>query len=411
MVLPLDIASGQETNATRALPATVQQGETFEVTIAFTASADQFGSIAVRDTGPDGWNATVNVAWCNDTADSVDAVGNRASITWVGPYSQGTNFTAMYKVTVPCNASLISHSFNLSEYECFCSYCIGEEERIRENITGDYEVQVIPPAILSSAASISFYAAFGGQNPQNQTLQLWSSTPCMLNWNLTDDADYNGADWLSASPTNGSCTDVPNSTTLSVNTSGMDAGNYTANISIEAPEARNSPQIIPVGLYIRETGTLQGTVNFEGRDDAPNDKWIEPFVVKLFRAGDLSQPIRTEVATTNNTGVFNITEVVAGIYDIGIKNWTCLSKLVTNVTVGFNETTVVDFGTTREGDANNDDYINPSDFAIISFAWLSYPGQPNWNAAVDFNRDNYINPSDFSVLSYSWLQWGDLYGV
>jgi len=421
MVLPLDITLAWETNATRVLPATVQQGETFEVTLTFTAPADEFNSIAVRDTGPDGWNATVNKEWSwingiHEPADAVNATGNRASLTWSaqGGYPNGTNFTAMYKFTVPCDASLGNHSFNLSEYECFCSYCIGEGERIRENITGPSAVEVIPPAILTNPTSISFYAAYGGENPQNQTLQLWSSTPCMLNWdssNVTYDPNGNMS-WLSQNITSGSCTDEHSSTALSVNTSGMDAGDYTANITIEAPEARNSGQIIPVGLHIRETGTLQGKVNFTGRGDAPNDKWIEPFVVKLFEPGELSQAIRTEVAGTNNTGVFTIPDVVVGIYDIGIKNATCLSKVVTNVTVVFNETIVVDFGTTIEGDANNDDYIDGSDFGLLSIAWHSYPGCPegNWDVRVDFNRDNYIDGSDFGKLSINWHKYGDYIG-
>ncbi len=411
MVLPLDTAlgQGQEANATRVLPATVQQGETFDVILTFTAPADQFNAIGLRDTAPDGWNATVDAAWCTPNADNAQAVGARASLTWIGPYSQGTNFTVMYKVTVPCNASLGNHSFDVSPYESFLYYYVAEEGPYSENITGDYEVQVIPPAILSSAASISFYAAFGGQNPQNQTLQLWSSTPCMLNW--TANITGTNVTWLSVSPTNGSCTDEHSSVAVSVNTSGMDVGDYTANITIEAPQARNSPQNVTVSLYIRETGTLQGTVNFTGRGDAPDDKWIEPFVVKLFQPGDLSQAIWTGVATTNNTGVFTIPEVVAGIYDIGIKNATCLSKLVTNVTVGFNETTVVDFGALLEGDANNDDFISGGDFSRLSAAWLSYPGLPNWDAGVDFNRDSYISGGDYSVLSYNWLKWGDLYGM
>jgi len=407
MVLPLDIALGQgAANVTRALPDTVQRGETFDVTLTFTAPADEFTAFGLRDTAPDGWNATVNVAWCTPNADAGNATGNRASLTWNGPYPNGTSFTVMHKVTVPCNASLGSHSFDVSPYESFLYYYVATGGPYAENITGDYEVQVIPPAILTSTASISFYAAFGKGNPQNQTLQLWSSTPCLLNWALSDDAS-----WLSESPTSGSCTNVHSSVAVSVNTSGMPVGDYTANITIEAPEARNSGQIVPVGLHIRETGTLQGTVNFEGRGDAPNDKWMEPFVVKLFQPGELSQAIRTEVVTTNNTGVFIITDVVAGIYDIGIKNATCLSMVVANVTVGFNETEVVDFGTTREGDANNDDYIDASDYSALSAAWLSWPGQPNWNAAADFSRDNYIDASDYGPLSVNWLKWGDLFGV
>ena len=407
MVLPLDIALGQgAANATRVLPDTVQRGETFNVALTFTAPANQFSSISLRDTAPDGWNATVNVAWCTPNADAVKAEGARASFTWNGPYPNGANFTVMHKVTVPCDASLGDHSFNVSEYENFLSYYIGEIGVIRENITGDSVVEVIPPAILTSPVSISFYAAFGKGNPQDQALELWSSTPCLLNWSLSDDAS-----WLSENRTSGNCTNVHSSVAVSVNTSGMPAGDYSANITIEAPEARNSGQIVPVGLHIRETGTLQGQVTFEGRDDAPNDKWIEPFVVKLFQPGELSHAVWTGVATTNNTGVFTITDVVASTYDIAIKNATCLSKVVTNVTVVFNETKVVDFGTTREGDANNDDYIDASDYSAVSAAWLSWPGQPNWNAAADFSRDNYIDASDYGPLSINWLKWGDLFGV
>jgi len=408
MVLPVDIALGYgSANAVRVLPATVQRGETFDVTLTFTAPADQFTSISLRDTAPDGWNATVNVAWGTPHPDVVKAEGARASLTWNGPYPNGTNFTVMHKVTVPCDASLGDHSFNLSEYENFLSYYIGGSEVIRENITGASVVEVIPPAILASPASISFYAAFGKGNPQDQPLQLRSSTPCRLNWSVSDDAS-----WLSENPASGNCTNVTSSVAVSVNISGMSAGDYSANITVESPEARNSPLIVPVGLHIRETGTLQGQVTFGGRGDAPNDKWIEPFVVKLFQPGQLSQAVWTGVATTNDTGVFTITDVVASTYDIGIKNATCLSKVVTNITVGFNETTEVDFGDILEGDANNDDYVDVSDLSLLSGAWYSYPGQPNWDARVDFNRDNtIIDVSDLSLLSSNWYKWGDLYGV
>jgi len=157
--------------------------------------------------------------------------------------------------------------------------------------------------------------------------------------------------------------------------------------------------------------TLKGQVSFAGRGDAPNDKWIEPFDVTLFESGNLSNVLWTGVATTNNTGVFTIDNVPSGTYDIGIKNWTCLSELVTNITVGVNQTIEVDFGVPREGDASGDDYVDGSDYAILSYAWLSYPGHPNWDAKADFNRDNYVDGSDYGVLSYNWLKWGDLYGV
>jgi len=411
MLLPLDTALGQGGNATRVLPATVERGETFEVTITFTAPADQFNSISLRDTAPDGWNATVDVTWCTPYADNCLAVGARASLTWIGPYSAGTNFTVMHKVTVPCDASLGNNSFNVSEYQNFLCYHIGVGETIRENITGDCEVEVIAPALLLSAASINFYAAINGTNPQNRTLQLWSSSPCRLNWSLSDDADYLGHDWLSESPTSGNCTDEPGSSVnLSVNMSGLPPGTYDANITIVAPEARNSLQIIPVEFHIRETGTLEGHVSFPGRDAAPCSTWIEPFVVKLFQPGDLSQTIWTGNATTNDTGVFTITDVVVGTYDVGIKNATCLSEVVAGVTLTAGNTTVADFGYTREGDVDNDDWIYLGDLSALCTAWDTQPGNGNWNVWADLDRDGWVYLGDLSLFCANWDQKGDAYG-
>jgi hypothetical protein len=155
---------------------------------------------------------------------------------------------------------------------------------------------------------------------------------------------------------------------------------------------------------------LEGHVSFSGKGAAPDARWIEPFVVKGFESGNLSHVLWTTNATTNDTGVFIIPGLTPGTYDVGIKNWTCLSELVTNVTLSAGVTTVVDFGTTREGDVNNDDYIDGSDYGPLSSAWLSYPGQPNWNVRVDFNCDNYIDGSDYGTLSANWLKWGDTFG-
>lgn len=139
----LDIALGQKVaNTTRILPGIVQGGGMFNVTLTFTAPDNQFNSITLRDTAPDGWNVSVDKTWCTPNADTVSAVGNRASLTWNGPYPNGTNFTVTHKVTVPYGIPLRTYSFNVSEYENFLSYHIGAGEVIRENITGDSVIEV-----------------------------------------------------------------------------------------------------------------------------------------------------------------------------------------------------------------------------------------------------------------------------
>jgi hypothetical protein len=393
-------------NPVRALPATVDRGATFNVTVNFTAPADNFTAISLTDFVPDSWNATVNGAWCQPAA-TAKLTGNMTEFSWyLTPYPNGTNFIVVYKVTVPCGAALGNYTFS---DDGFLGYYIGNgTTHIFENITGDFNLTVVLPAICSTP-SIDFYAALNGTNPDNQTLQLWSSTPCMLNWSLSDDADYSGHDWLSENRTSGNCTNVHSSVAVSVNTSGMPVGNYTANITIASPDANNSPRIVPVSLYIRTTGTLKGQVSFAGRGDPGTDRWVEPFVVKFFDNATKLEMVWSPInATTNNTGFFTITEVVAGAYDIGIKNWTCLSEKVTNVTLNVGALTVVDFGTTREGDANNDDWVTGADRSVLYVSWGSQAGTPEYNAHADFNRDDWITGADRSLMYSVWGQCGDL---
>jgi uncharacterized RmlC-like cupin family protein len=153
--------------------------------------------------------------------------------------------------------------------------------------------------------------------------------------------------------------------------------------------------------------TLEGHVSFPGRVSPPHSRWIEDFVVRFFQGGSEMawSPIN---ATTNNTGVFTITGVTPGTYNVSIKNWTCLSEVVTGVTLTAGNTTVVDFGTTREGDSNNDDWIVLSDRTILYTGWGSQVGDATWNAHCDFNRDGWLTLADRTIMYTYWAQHGDL---
>jgi len=154
--------------------------------------------------------------------------------------------------------------------------------------------------------------------------------------------------------------------------------------------------------------TLEGHVSFSGRGAAPDSRWMEQFNVTLFEAGNLTHVLWAGNATTNNTGVFNITGLTPGTYDIGIKNWTCLSEVKTNETLTAGNTTVVDFGTTREGDADNNDHINILDASSLVGAFGSSQGGPGWNAHCDFNREGNVNILDASALASNFGEHGDL---
>jgi hypothetical protein len=118
--------------------------------------------------------------------------------------------------------------------------------------------QVVPVSlhIISAAAeisynpaSLSFTAGEEGSNPENETLEIWNSGIDTLNWSVSDDAA-----WLSQNPTSGSSTGEHDTVAVSVDTTGMSAGNYSANITITAPGASNTPQTVSVSLHMGGAG-------------------------------------------------------------------------------------------------------------------------------------------------------------
>jgi hypothetical protein len=49
--------------------------------------------------------------------------------------------------------------------------------------------------------------------------------------------------------------------------------------------------------------------------------------------------------------------------------------------------------------------MNLEDFAVFALAWLSEPGDDNWNADCDIGIpvDSYIDWRDLNTLVYNWL--------
>jgi len=188
----------------------------------------------------------------------------------------------------------------------------------------------------------------------------------------------------------------------------------TTNLSeIATPTAASTTVTVDENKTVTATfaeitaATLEGHVAFAGRG-SNNTKWAEQFNVTLCEAGNLTHVLWAGNATTNNTGVFNISGLAPGTYDIGIKNWTCLSEVNTSVMLSAGNTTVVDFGTTREGDADNNDHINILDASSLVGAFGSSQGGPGWNAHCDFNRDTNVNILDASALASNFGEDGDL---
>jgi len=138
-VVPAGTALAQQANPSRALPVDVEKGGTFNVTVNFTAPADNFFLISLCDNAPEGWNVTVNITWCIPVATTAMGTGNETQIVWAGPFSSGTSFTAVYKVAVPEDADAGFHTF-----DGFLKYYFGGAGPYYEDIAGDSYV-LFPP--------------------------------------------------------------------------------------------------------------------------------------------------------------------------------------------------------------------------------------------------------------------------
>jgi hypothetical protein len=60
---------------------------------------------------------------------------------------------------------------------------------------------------------------------------------------------------------------------------------------------------------------------------------------------------------------------------------------------------------TLMSDLDNDGNVDFKDFSVLAAAWLSQPGQPNWNADCDISipKDNIIDEYDLKVFCDNWL--------
>ena len=148
VLMPVAVALGQEASPSRNLPDAVHKGETFDVTVNFTAPVDKFNAAGLTDLAPDGWNVLVDEVWSTPNADAFTAVGNKAEIGWFGEpevgFDRDISFTALYKVTVSDDAELGIYAF-----DGFLEYWIASEGPYTENVTGSSQVEVVAGSSLS----------------------------------------------------------------------------------------------------------------------------------------------------------------------------------------------------------------------------------------------------------------------
>jgi len=186
-----------------------------------------------------------------------------------------------------------------------------------------------PPTLTVSPDSLTFNAIEEGENPPAQTLELCNSGVDILDWSLKDDAGWLSESLASGSLAEGVCEDV----TVSVDVTGMKAGNYSATITITGSDEVR----VPVSLNI-ESAMPVGPANLSASSLSVSPQQVEPSeevtisisvantggetgsydaVLYINEVVEDNQTVSVAAGTSKNV-IFTVTKSQTGVYDVSL---------------------------------------------------------------------------------------------
>lgn len=156
-------------------------------------------------------------------------------------------------------------------------------------------------------------------------------------------------------------------------------------------------------FYVASSVYLLGSVALQGRSVG---NWDEPLEVKLYDdASPTPNLIVGETITADPIGRFAINDVEPGNYQLWVKHSQALANLQ-SVTWAIGDP-IINLGTLRSGDANDDNLVTLPDFSILASTYGKSFGQDGYDVRADFNGDGVITLPDFSLLASNFGQAGD----
>jgi hypothetical protein len=157
--------------------------------------------------------------------------------------------------------------------------------RLQPDITKTVEIIYLDRSVpvISLNTSILNFNALEGNNPANQYLILSTNVPDPVNWTAT--ITNSQPSWLSINPNSNLWNDT---LMISVNSTGLPAGNYNKTITISSPEAYNSPLDVNVTLEINPSRLHQNHPN--------------PFISYTWIEFDLYEDSHVELEVYNSSG-------------------------------------------------------------------------------------------------------------
>lgn len=108
--------------------------------------------------------------------------------------------------------------------------------------------------------------------------------------------------------------------------------------------------------------------------------------------------------TASSAGVVAVPLPSSGTYDVSVKFSHWLRKKVTLAASGSDQTASLNL---TNGDCNNDNVVDLSDYTVVVIAFNTAPAQPGWNINADLNSDSIVDLTDYTVLVSNFNASGD----
>ncbi len=129
--------------------------------------------------------------------------------------------------------------------------------------------------------------------------------------------------------------------------------------------------------------TILGQIQAQGRPAPPNAQWVMSLRLTL---GSAAYNVETDFS-----GHFMLSELTPGAYEVRVKGRHTLTNTISDARLVAGENTL-DLGLLREGDVNDDDVVDISDFSVLRSVFGTV------DPRADFNQDGVVDIVDFSLL-------------
>ncbi|MBK8025042.1 MAG: hypothetical protein IPK19_27455 [Chloroflexi bacterium] len=169
-------------------------------------------------------------------------------------------------------------------------------------------------------------------------------------------------------------------------------------------ESDRTPKAVLADGVCPPPATVAFGFTFQGRPAAPSPRLQVPVHLTIREQGT-NIPIFDRQVTTDQNGVVTLSGLTGGAFRYTVKGAHTLSRVLTQSQPAGSST--IAFPELREGDANDNNVVNISDFSILAVSFSLGVGQAGYDGRADFNGDDVVNISDFSLLAQNFGMAGE----